>query len=179
MGSTVQTSAFDNAAFIPPDAIFDLTRRYLADPDQNKVNLGQGTYRDENGKPWVLPSVRLAEDKIGDCGHEYLPIAGLKEFREEAVKLCLGGTQAFKEGRVSITVWGHHINANRHSDRVVPITIWDRRTFAGRARPEKGRCRNKYDLYHEPYVVEPRSPLQINGVRGKASSVLQSGRFRF
>lgn len=29
-----------------------------------KVNLGIGAYRDENGKPWILPSVRAAEKII-------------------------------------------------------------------------------------------------------------------
>ncbi len=100
MGSLTPSSVFDNAEYIPPDAIFDLTRRYLADTDPNKINLGQGTYRDENGKPWVLPSVRMAKDKLGDCGHEYLPIAGLKSFRDEAVKLAFHGTKAFEDERV-------------------------------------------------------------------------------
>ncbi|KAI1206330.1 aminotransferase class I and II [Annulohypoxylon truncatum] len=101
MGSLTQNSKFNNAEFIPPDAIFDVTRRYLADECPNKVNLGQGTYHDENGQPWILPSVRMAKAKIGECGHEYLPIAGLKSFRDEAVKLAFHGTKAFGEGRVA------------------------------------------------------------------------------
>lgn len=102
MGSVKQqTSAFERSEFIPPDAIFDVTRRYLADTDPNKVNLGQGTYRDGNGQPWILPSVRAAEAALGEPGHEYLPIAGLKSFRDEAVKLVFGSTKAFAENRVS------------------------------------------------------------------------------
>ncbi|TDZ23425.1 Aspartate aminotransferase [Colletotrichum orbiculare MAFF 240422] len=96
-----QTSAFERSEFIPPDAIFDVTRRYLADTDPNKVNLGQGTYRDENGQPWILPSVRLAEDSLGSPGHEYLPIAGFKPFLDEAVKLVFGSTKAYAEKRVA------------------------------------------------------------------------------
>ncbi|KAJ0302195.1 hypothetical protein COL5a_010032 [Colletotrichum fioriniae] len=102
MGSVKQqTSAFEQAEFIPPDAIFDVTRRYVADTDPNKVNLGQGTYRDENGQPWILPSVRLAEASLGEPGHEYLPIAGFKPFRDEAVKLVFSSTKAFAENRVA------------------------------------------------------------------------------
>ncbi|KAI1102514.1 aminotransferase class I and II [Jackrogersella minutella] len=101
MGSLSRNSLFDDAEFIPPDAIFDVTRRYVADSNPSKVNLGQGTYRDENGQPWVLPSVRMAKVKLGDCGHEYLPIAGLKSFRDGAVKLALHGTEAFDDGRVA------------------------------------------------------------------------------
>ncbi|KAK2058393.1 aminotransferase class I and II [Colletotrichum caudatum] len=102
MGSIEKrASAFERAEFIPPDAIFDVTRRYVADTDPDKVNLGQGTYRDENGQPWILPSVRLAEESLGTPGHEYLPIAGLKPFRDEAVKLVFGATKAFAENRIA------------------------------------------------------------------------------
>lgn len=101
MGSSTPRSFFDKAEFIPPDAIFDVTRRYLADSYANKVNLGQGTYRDEKGQPWILPSVRMAKTEIGECGHEYLPIAGLKLFRDKAVKLAFKGTKALSEDRVS------------------------------------------------------------------------------
>ncbi|KAK1999726.1 aminotransferase class I and II [Colletotrichum falcatum] len=102
MGSVEKrTSAFERAEFVPPDAIFDVTRRYVADTNPDKVNLGQGTYRDEDGRPWILPSVRLAEKSLGQPGHEYLPIAGLKTFRDEAVKLVFGTTKAFAENRIA------------------------------------------------------------------------------
>lgn len=42
----------------PPDAILGLTEAYKKDQNPNKVNLGVGAYRDDNGKPFVLPSVR-------------------------------------------------------------------------------------------------------------------------
>lgn len=45
------SSLFESAEYIPPDSIFEVTKKYLADTNLNKVNLGQGTYRDENGKP--------------------------------------------------------------------------------------------------------------------------------
>jgi aspartate/tyrosine/aromatic aminotransferase len=37
--------------------IFKLTASYDADTFPKKVNLGVGAYRDDNGKPWVLPVV--------------------------------------------------------------------------------------------------------------------------
>ncbi|KAF7545562.1 hypothetical protein G7Z17_g9081 [Cylindrodendrum hubeiense] len=94
-------SAFAKGVFVPPDSIFDVTRRYVGDEFANKVNLGQGTYRDENGKPWVLPSVRMAKDIVLDAGHEYLPIAGLPQFRDAAVRLVFHGTKALAENRVA------------------------------------------------------------------------------
>lgn len=85
------TSWFDQARFIPPDAIFALTAQYLADEFPQKVNLGQGTYRDGNGNPWVLPSVQKSRELLSQkLNHEYLPIVGLASFREETAKLALG-----------------------------------------------------------------------------------------
>jgi len=99
MGSqaTSSSSWFNQTHFIPPDAIFALTAQYQADPFPQKVNLGQGTYRDEDGKPWVLPSVnRARESLVKGLQHEYLPILGLQSFREETAKIVLGA-ELFKE----------------------------------------------------------------------------------
>lgn len=103
MGSlTADASLFDAVEYIPPDAIFDLTRLYLADTDARKVNLGQGTYKDEQGNPWILPSVRAAKETIRDANHEYLPILGLASFRTLATQLVYGEKSAvIKENRVS------------------------------------------------------------------------------
>ncbi|KAF1845292.1 putative aspartate aminotransferase [Cucurbitaria berberidis CBS 394.84] len=81
---------FTQVPRIPPDAIFDLTKKFLGDPDPRKVNLGQGTYKDENGAPWILPVVKAAKDKTQDANHEYLPILGLATFRKLATELVLG-----------------------------------------------------------------------------------------
>ncbi|TVY35081.1 Aspartate aminotransferase, cytoplasmic [Lachnellula occidentalis] len=103
MGSIQDSSPsfFENAQYIPVDAIFQVTKDFLADPDPRKVNLGPGTYRDEKGQPWILPSVRMATTLVSDCGHEYLPIAGSKVFREEGVQLVFNGTKPFSEGRIA------------------------------------------------------------------------------
>ena len=49
----------------PLDVIFELTASYKEDTDPHKsksylklVNLGVGAYRDEDGKPWVLPGLK-------------------------------------------------------------------------------------------------------------------------
>ncbi|KAH6684925.1 aspartate aminotransferase [Plectosphaerella plurivora] len=99
--SSPHKSLFGAAKAIPPDSIFEVTKRYLADDSPEKINLGQGTYRDENGQPWVLPSVKLAKEALGETGHEYLPIAGLKELRDETVRLVFEKTSAYKEQRIA------------------------------------------------------------------------------
>jgi len=42
----------------PPDAILGVTEAYKRDTNPKKINLGVGAYRDDNGKPYVLPSVK-------------------------------------------------------------------------------------------------------------------------
>jgi aspartate aminotransferase len=89
---------------LPPDALFGLKARYVADSRQNKVDLGIGAYRDENGKPWVLPSVRAAEKAIQadpEFNHEYLPIQGYGPFVSAAAKVILGeDSPAIREARL-------------------------------------------------------------------------------
>ncbi|KAF9084373.1 Aspartate aminotransferase, cytoplasmic [Mortierella sp. AD031] len=96
-------SFFEKVAGAPADVIFALTSSYKADSHANKVNLGVGAYRTEEGKPWVLPVVKKADHIMVDddnLDHEYLPILGLEPFRRAAVKLILGAnSKAIAEGR--------------------------------------------------------------------------------
>ena len=56
-------SAVRNASFWsgvemgPPDAILGVTEAWKKDTNPKKMNLGVGAYRDDNGQPYVLPSV--------------------------------------------------------------------------------------------------------------------------
>jgi len=50
---------------ITVDSIFKLTAAYNADLHPKKINLGVGAYRDNDGKPWVLPVVKkVCHDNI-------------------------------------------------------------------------------------------------------------------
>uniref|UniRef100_A0A6I8QZK0 Aspartate aminotransferase n=1 Tax=Xenopus tropicalis TaxID=8364 RepID=A0A6I8QZK0_XENTR len=42
----------------PPDPILGVTEAFKRDTNSKKMNLGVGAYRDDNGKPYVLSSVR-------------------------------------------------------------------------------------------------------------------------
>jgi aspartate aminotransferase len=54
----MQLPVFHSTPYAPPDAIFALTAGYQQDKFDKKVNLGVGAYRDNEGKPFVLPVVR-------------------------------------------------------------------------------------------------------------------------
>lgn len=98
---------FNNVEQLPPDALFGIKQRLSQDPRPVKVDLGIGAYRDDSGKPWVLPSVREAEEVIRqDPGynHEYLGISGLTALIQGAAKVLFGeDSAALAEGRVVST----------------------------------------------------------------------------
>jgi aspartate/tyrosine/aromatic aminotransferase len=50
----------------PPDPIVGLNEQFAADDFPKKVIVGVGAYRDDAGKPYVLPSVRKAEKIMMD-----------------------------------------------------------------------------------------------------------------
>ncbi|EWC48715.1 mitochondrial aspartate aminotransferase [Drechslerella stenobrocha 248] len=83
-----------------------ITEAFKADKNPQKVNVGAGTYRDDKGKPYVLPSVRAAEKKMFELGYdkEYAGITGVPSFTKAAAVLAYGESSApVKDGRVSIT----------------------------------------------------------------------------
>ncbi|KAG8905689.1 aspartate transaminase aat1 [Tulasnella sp. 403] len=89
----------------PPDPILGITEAFKADKDPKKINLGVGAYRDDNGKPYVLSSVKKAEEILAKAGEdkEYLPITGLPEFTKAAARLAFGADSAVvKEGRIAV-----------------------------------------------------------------------------
>lgn len=89
---------------LPPDPLFGLKARFSKDDRSDKVDLGIGAYRDDKGKPWVLPSIKAAEKLLQNdpnYNHEYLGIAGLPEFTSAAAKIIFGDdSPALKESRV-------------------------------------------------------------------------------
>lgn len=87
------TSYFPGIQELPPDPLFGLKARFTADSRTDKVDLGIGAYRDNSGKPWILPAVKKAEAKLiasPDYNHEYLSITGFEPFLAQAAKVILG-----------------------------------------------------------------------------------------
>lgn len=76
----------------PPDAILGVTEAFKKDTNAKKINLGVGAYRDDNGKPFLLPSVIAAEQQLTaqNLDHEYAPIVGIDGFVQLAAKLAFG-----------------------------------------------------------------------------------------
>ncbi|XP_065915037.1 aspartate aminotransferase, mitochondrial-like [Dysidea avara] len=89
----------------PPDVIFGVVEAYNRDDHPQKVNLGIGAYRDDNGKPWVLPVVRKAEKMLQEkeLDKEYAGIMGYETFRKAAAKLAFGPQGDFIENGLYTT----------------------------------------------------------------------------
>lgn len=76
-----------------PDAILGIAENFKKCTDPNKVNVCVGAYRDENGKPWILPSVREAEKILMEDpleNKEYASISGDAGFVQQAMKFAYG-----------------------------------------------------------------------------------------
>ncbi|CCD67304.1 Aspartate aminotransferase [Caenorhabditis elegans] len=97
---------FRNVPLAPADPILGVTEAFKKDTNPNKINLGVGAYRDDQGKPFVLRAVREAEQQIIDAkmDKEYSTITGVPEFAPLAAKLAFGdNSEVIRDGRVFTT----------------------------------------------------------------------------
>lgn len=87
----MMSTLWSNVQQGPPDAILGVTEAFKRDQNPQKINLGAGAYRDDNGKPYVLPSVIQAENLLfkKNLDKEYAPISGISDFCNEAIQLAL------------------------------------------------------------------------------------------
>eukprot|EP00560_Eucampia_antarctica_P006072 CAMPEP_0197824888 /NCGR_PEP_ID=MMETSP1437-20131217/2088_1 /TAXON_ID=49252 ORGANISM="Eucampia antarctica, Strain CCMP1452" /NCGR_SAMPLE_ID=MMETSP1437 /ASSEMBLY_ACC=CAM_ASM_001096 /LENGTH=425 /DNA_ID=CAMNT_0043424693 /DNA_START=85 /DNA_END=1362 /DNA_ORIENTATION=- len=97
VSTTTSTTGGSYLSDVPlglPDAILGIAEAFGKCEDPNKVNVCVGAYRDENGKPWILPSVREAEREMlkSDSGvnKEYAPIVGNPSFVRKALEFAYG-----------------------------------------------------------------------------------------
>jgi aspartate aminotransferase, mitochondrial len=84
--------------------LIGLTDAFKADTHPQKINLGVGAYRTNDGKPIVLPSVRTAEQRILDrnTDKEYAPISGVGTFVDRSLEFAYGvDSEAVRSGRIA------------------------------------------------------------------------------
>lgn len=81
-----------------------LARNHTTCTDARLHSIGVGAYRDDQGKPYVLPSVRTAENKVIEkkMNKEYAGITGVTEFTKSAALLAYGAGSSALD-RVVIT----------------------------------------------------------------------------
>lgn len=124
----------------PPDPIFGLQQAFIEDPRPEKINLGIGSYKDENLRPKIFTSVKKAEEKIWkeETQKEYLPISGFVPFIEAVKELVFKGRE--KEliaavqsvgGTGALRLGGELLYRQGYRKVVIPNLTWDnhRRLF--------------------------------------------------
>ncbi|KAJ5336167.1 uncharacterized protein N7506_004189 [Penicillium brevicompactum] len=118
-----------NLPIAPADTAFGLMADFEVDNHTNKVSLIAGAYRNENGDPWVLPSVKEAKKRLIETIHEYLGIAGSPKFIKLAKELIFGpSTSRLEANAASIqTVSGtgaNHVAATFLAKHLHPSQVF-------------------------------------------------------
>ena len=75
-----------------PDPIIGLTEAFGKDPNPDKINIGVGVYKDENGNTPVLATVRETQERLlhAEKTKNYTPIEGTEEFSRAVQGLLFG-----------------------------------------------------------------------------------------
>jgi len=93
---------FSKLTQLPADPILGLSVKFKADVNPNKIDLGAGIYKDENGDTPVLSCVKIAERfrLENEKSKAYLGSAGSALFNEKITSLMLGDHQVIRENRI-------------------------------------------------------------------------------
>lgn len=85
----------DNLTNATADPILSMSTACQADTNPNKVDLGIGVYRDENGYTPLMRAVKVAQEQLAQeqCTKSYLGFAGNESFNEVMMGLLLGSAQ--------------------------------------------------------------------------------------
>ena len=89
-GLSKNISHWENIKKAPVDPIIGLTEQFMKDHNTNKINLSIGVYKQDNGKPLVLNSVKKAKELIKNENHEYAGIAGLNNYIHKSLQFAYG-----------------------------------------------------------------------------------------
>jgi aspartate aminotransferase len=99
--TAVRSFAAGNSAWgaveqAPADPVLGVTDAFKKDSNPNKQLLGVGAYRDNNGKPYILPCVTRAEEIILErhMDHEYSTIDGIMGFRQKSSEIAFGANSS-------------------------------------------------------------------------------------
>ena len=95
---------FESLPVLPADPILGLMAAFRKDPNPQKVDLGVGVYRDENGETPIMESVVLAQENhaAAETTKAYVGPPGDLEFNERMQELLFGAGHAIlRSGRVT------------------------------------------------------------------------------
>ncbi len=90
----------------PPDSILGLTEEFKKDQNPQKVNLGVGVYKDDDGNTPVLRCVKAAEKELLETqiSKSYLPISGDPGYAAAVQRLIFGKNNEVITNRRAATI---------------------------------------------------------------------------
>lgn len=94
---------FNTLDVLPPDPILGLTIAFKKDPRPEKIDLGVGVYKTEDGRTPVMRAIKAAEARLLEIedSKSYIAQVGVEAFNQGVVELILGaGHGALRDGRV-------------------------------------------------------------------------------
>lgn len=112
---------FEGIEIAPDDPILSLPALFTADSHAEKVNLGIGSYRTAEAKPYLLQSVIAVEEQLAKQAipKEYLPMEGYPLFIEEMMRLVLG-EKVDKDGVYAVQTIGGTFALRMAADFLAP-----------------------------------------------------------
>lgn len=93
-------SLFQNLQLQPQDEFNDIRKKLAADKSSAIVDVSAGVYRDSTGRPYTLPAVKAAKEKVVSHDHDYNLCLGIPEFVKAATTIAVG-EEAVKAGKVA------------------------------------------------------------------------------
>ena len=97
---------FESINPAPADSILGLTDAFQKDPNNNKINLGVGVYKDNSGQTPVLATVKEAEQRLlrSEATKSYLPIDGLPAYGALSQQIVFGSEHPILTDRRAATM---------------------------------------------------------------------------
>lgn len=96
---------FEALEQLPQDPILQLMQTFRADTRPDKVDLGIGVYKDDEGNTPIMTAVHEAERRLleGETTKSYVGPAGAAGFNDAMARLILGGSNSLvRDGRTSV-----------------------------------------------------------------------------
>ena len=123
---------FEKISAAPADPILGLNEKFLNDPRADKINLGVGVYKDDDGNTPVLNSVKEAEKRLLEAENSktYLGIPGTADYALAVQQLLFGTDSAIvAEGRAQTAqtpggTGGLRVAAELISRQVGATRVW-------------------------------------------------------
>lgn len=94
---------FNTLDVLPPDPILGLTVAFKKDPRPEKIDLGVGVYKTEDGRTPVMAAIKQAEARLleSEDSKSYIAQVGVEAFNQGVIELILGADHgALQDGRV-------------------------------------------------------------------------------